>query len=176
MLVKAESRVISHAGRGAGKRRSDLAGGSAGGEDGGAAGRPETNNEEQDEDRSRSERDRLQKAEKELREGHCSIMGVGAGGGEITSRVDLRCAGDGRARRVGQPLWRHKDGSDAQVPLWKSTAKILCPPASKAVFERVSFRENLGLRGNTPLPLPSESLDWRGFCKKSTQNLEPQGF
>jgi hypothetical protein len=27
-----------------------------------------------------------------------------------------------------------------------------------------------------PSPLPSESLDWRGFCKNGRQNLEPQGF
>src|SRR5271167_3798949 len=26
-----------------------------------------------------------------------------------------------------------------------------------------------------PLPLPSESRDWRGVCKRCLQNLEPQG-
>jgi hypothetical protein len=27
-----------------------------------------------------------------------------------------------------------------------------------------------------PSPTPSKSLDWRGFCKNGSQNLEPQGF
>jgi hypothetical protein len=32
------------------------------------------------------------------------------------------------------------------------------------------------LRGTPPSPHPSESLDWRGFCKNALQNLEPQRF
>jgi hypothetical protein len=42
--------------------------------------------------------------------------------------------------------------------------------------ERVSFREIRDFELGTPLPHPSERLDWRGVCKNALQNLEPQGF
>ncbi len=41
-----------------------------------------------------------------------------------------------------------------------------------AARERVSLRENLGLRGIPPPPSPCESLDWGGVCKNGLQNLE----
>ena len=63
-----------------------------------AARRLETDNEKQDEDGGRPKRDWLQKAGEDLGESHCRIMGLGTGGGEITSRVDLRCGG-GSLRR-----------------------------------------------------------------------------
>jgi hypothetical protein len=69
----------------------NLAGCSAGDDRRGAAWRLETDDEKQGEDGGRSKRDWLQKASKDLRESHCRIMGVEMGGGEITSRVDLRC-------------------------------------------------------------------------------------
>jgi hypothetical protein len=50
--------------------------------------------EEQDEDRARSKRDWLQKSEKKVTEGHGSIMGARAGGGDITIKVDLSCGRD----------------------------------------------------------------------------------
>jgi hypothetical protein len=57
--------------------------------------RPEVDEEEQDEDRDRSQRDGLQKAEKNFTESHCSIMSARVGGGDVTTRVDLTCRQDG---------------------------------------------------------------------------------
>jgi hypothetical protein len=91
MRVKTKSKVISHAGSTAGKRSRALAGWSAGDVDGRAAGRPEANEEEHCQDCGRSEGDRLQEAEKELSESHCSIMRAKKGGVDVTSWVDLRC-------------------------------------------------------------------------------------
>ena len=57
--------------------------------------RPEVDEEEQDEDRSRSQRDGLQKAQKNFTESHCSIMSARVGGRRVTTRVDLPCRQDG---------------------------------------------------------------------------------
>ena len=57
--------------------------------------RPEVDEEEQDKDRDRSQRDGLQKAEKEFTESHSSIIRARVGGGDVTTRVDLTCRKDG---------------------------------------------------------------------------------
>jgi hypothetical protein len=59
-------------------------------EDWGATRGLDANDDKQGEDRGRSERNRLQKAQKELRNGHCGIMEAREGECEITVRVDLK--------------------------------------------------------------------------------------
>lgn len=88
---KTRSKVISHARHAVGKRRSGLAGCSAGDQKAGAAWRPEADDAEHDEDRGRSQRDWLQKAEKQLRKAHRSIVEEPRAKGDITCWVDLTC-------------------------------------------------------------------------------------
>jgi len=57
--------------------------------------RPEVDEEKQNEDRGRSQRDGLQKAEKKFTESHSSIMSARVGGDDVTTRVDLTCRQDG---------------------------------------------------------------------------------
>jgi hypothetical protein len=57
--------------------------------------RPEVDEEEQDKDRDRSQRDGLQKAEKEFTESHSSIIRARVGVGDVTTRVDLLCRKNG---------------------------------------------------------------------------------
>lgn len=83
------------------------------------------NEKEKDEDRARSQSDWLQKAQKQLTEAHCSIMGARAGGGDITTRVDLRCGQDGwhgRWNAVGpEKIVNQRCGWEARlVSLWET--------------------------------------------------------
>src|SRR5579864_6339035 len=59
--------------------------------------------------------------------------------------------------------------------LWKSLEKIVWNRRRGSEIYVVPIWETSSGWG-TPLPHPpSESLDWRGFCKNGLQNIEPLG-
>jgi hypothetical protein len=57
--------------------------------------------EKQNENRGRSQRDGLQKTQKNFTESHCSIMSSRVGGNDVTTRVDLTCRKDGWGGKPG---------------------------------------------------------------------------
>lgn len=71
--------------------RRGLAGGSAVNKGGSAPGGLKANYHKECEHRGRSEHDRLQKTDEELRETHSRIMGLKGRVVDVTSRVDLKC-------------------------------------------------------------------------------------
>jgi hypothetical protein len=101
MIVMDESRVLSHAGREASKRRRALAGCSARNQRRRAARGLEAEDEKKGENRGRTERDRLQKAYKNLSKGHCGIMGARESQSEITSGVAPMVTSGVHKRSVG---------------------------------------------------------------------------
>ena len=76
---------------------------SAGDQKAGAAWRPEADDADQREDRGRSQRNWLQKADKELCKAHRCIVSQRQVKGDVTSRVDLTCGKDHERHRK-----RHK--------------------------------------------------------------------
>src|SRR5438445_10626558 len=91
---------------------------------------------------------------------------------ELTWRHD-ETAHVGTAHSAVQPTGVERR---TNFKMWKSPEKILQKTMLMTSREGVSFRENLRFQGIPPSPLPSESRDRRGVCKKCLQNLEPQGF
>src|SRR5260370_3338338 len=56
--------------------------------------------------------------------------------------------------------------------VWNSRENIVRSLASLTVFWPGPFPENLGCRGISPSPHPSERVDRRGFSKTWLQNIE----
>ena len=61
--------------------------------------------------------------------------------------------------------------STVEMPAQKNSSKL-----AEIGCESWFYFGNYGVELGTPLPPPSERLDWRGFRKKCLQNLDPQGF
>src|SRR5437016_10085865 len=102
---------------------------------------------------------------------------VSVDGGFLRARTSLLVMTVGWIRLTIQQFNRGKSGRQKRSTSSESLLKkILIVGSKKLRFSASSFWEMLVFEGTPPPPHPAESLDWRGFRKKSLQNLERQGF
>jgi len=118
--------------------------------------RPDVDEEKQDEHHGRSQRDWLQKAEKELTEVHRSIVEERRAKGDITSWVDLTCRyGETQARTVasatyapsGEMSFKYSARSQfGQTGSWTFQLRSLFGQGDRS-FETELFRATLFAEG-----------------------------